>query len=129
MEALTEELPTDIYVRKIDLRYNKITESQILGPFIESMYINESILNIDFSFNSGHTDTVKQKVALCLLKNMDIVKKSAVPIKSAWLDIKQIQVLDEQLNAFMKEFSFVEDSFLSRDASREIKLLSQVQGD
>ena len=59
MEALTEELPTDIYVRKIDLRYNKITESQILGPFIESMYINESILNIDFSFNSGHTDTVK----------------------------------------------------------------------
>ena len=55
----TEELPTDIYVRKIDLRYNKITESQILGPFIESMYINESILNIDFSFNSGHTDTVK----------------------------------------------------------------------
>jgi hypothetical protein len=48
MEALTEELPTDIYVRKIDLRYNKITESQILGSFVDSLHINESVLNIDF---------------------------------------------------------------------------------
>jgi len=48
MEALTEELPTDIYVRKIDLRHNKITEPQILGSFVESLRINESLLNIDF---------------------------------------------------------------------------------
>ena len=126
MEALTEELQGDIYVRKIDLRHNKITETQILGPFVESMLINESLLNIDFSFNTGHTEAVKQKIALCLLKNKEIVKSSGVPIRASWINLKQIEVLDEHLNAFTKGFSFVEDSFLSKDANQEIKLLSQV---
>jgi hypothetical protein len=32
---------------------------------------------------------------------MEIVKNAGVPIKASWLDLRQIEILDEHLNGFM----------------------------
>ena len=40
MEAFSELIPYDIYIRKIDLSHNKFTEEMILGPLIEAMGYN-----------------------------------------------------------------------------------------
>ena len=94
----------------------------ILGPLIEAMSYNESLVNVKLVGNVGHTSTAKHKIALCLLKNLEIIKNENITIKSAWLDLKQIEVLDDQLDEFLQGFSFVEKevSFLSKDGNREI---------
>ena len=94
----------------------------ILGPLVEAMSYNESLVNVKLVGNIGHTSTAKHKIALCLLKNLEIIKNENITIKSAWLDLKQIEVLDDQLDEFLQGFSFVEKevSFLSKDGNREI---------
>lgn len=53
-----------------------------------------------------------------------------MPIKVSWIDVKQIKVLDEQLDEFVKGFTFAEEeSFLSRDGNKETQLLKSVQHD
>ena len=79
--------------------------------------------------NPGHSAKVKEKVALCLLKNMEVVKSAEEPIRAAWLDLNQISVLEDQLNTFVQGFSFIEDSFLSNGGTEEVRLLNQVSGE
>ena len=56
---------------------------------------------------------------------MDILKNTGVPIKASWLDLRQIEVLNEQLNEFMQGFSFVEEqSSFSKDGNRSVQLLN-----
>ena len=130
MQALSEQLTTDIYVRKIDLEKNKIKEEDILIEFIESIKFNESLININFQGNIGHTETVKNKVALCLLKNLDILKSQRVPIRKSWIDLTQIQILNDQLDEFVQGFTFAdEESFFSKDGNREVQLMKSVQPD
>ena len=120
MQALSEELVRNVYVRKVDVEQNKIPQQPILVDFIEAMKFNESLVNINLTGNVGYTENVKSKVALCLLKNMDILKAQQVPIRISWIDFKQIKVLDEQLDEFVKDFIFAEEeSFLSRDGNKE----------
>lgn len=90
MQCLTEQLPTEQYLRRIDLSFNKISEPMILGAFIDALTTNQSLINLDLSENPGHTTEVKEKVALCLLKNMEVVKNAEEPIRPAWLDPNQI---------------------------------------
>lgn len=112
------------------MSHNKIPEQPVLVNLIEAMRMNESLINIDLSSNPGCTKTVKHQLALCLLKNMDILKNASIPIKATWLDPKQIEVLDEQLNEFLQGFSFVEEaSFMSKDGNREVQLLNAIRGD
>ena len=73
----------------------------ILGPLIEAMGYNESLVNAKLEGNVGLTKTAKHKVALCLLKNLEIIKNENITIKGAWLDLKQIEVLDDQLDEFL----------------------------
>ena len=73
----------------------------------------------------GTTTTVKHQLALCLLKNMEILKNNQVQIKASWIDLKQIDVLDDELNGFMVGFSFAEEqSSLSRDGNKEVQLVN-----
>ena len=88
MVALYEEITTDIYVRKIDISHNKIPEEPIINGLIESMRYNESLVNIGLEGNPGLTENVRHKLALSLLKNMDIMKTNATPIRASWLNLK-----------------------------------------
>mmetsp|Transcript_17377 Transcript_17377/g.21934 ORF Transcript_17377/g.21934 Transcript_17377/m.21934 type:complete len:179 (-) Transcript_17377:1091-1627(-) len=75
IELLAQEVATDPYVRKLDLSYNSITmEDALAGPFIEAMKLNESAINVNLVGNKGFTAAVKGKLALCLLKNLEIYK-------------------------------------------------------
>ena len=49
-----------------------------MEDLIPAMKSNVSLTNIDIRFNSGHTDKIKQLLALCLLKNIDKLKKSKI---------------------------------------------------
>ena len=60
IEALSENIPNDIYVRKIDVSNNKIPEQPILSILIDALRINESLVNLDISGNPGCTSIVKQ---------------------------------------------------------------------
>ena len=109
IEMLSENLPNDIYVRKIDVSHNKIPEEPILLHLVDALKVNESVINFDLAENPGHTASVKKKLALCMLKNMEITKNMGAPIKPSWINLKQIEVLDSQLNEFVQGFSFAEE--------------------
>ena len=130
MQALAGQLTSDIYVRKIDLEKNKIQESDILGEFLEALKFNESLVNVNFAGNAGHTHTVKEKVALCLLKNLDLLKSDQVPIRSSWIDTNQIKVIQDQLDEFVEGFTYAEEeAYMTRGGNREVQLLKSVQPD
>ena len=60
VEALSENIPNDIYVRKIDVSENKIPEQPVLAHLIDALRLNESLVNFDMTGNPGCTATVKQ---------------------------------------------------------------------
>lgn len=60
VEALSENIPNDIYVRKIDVSDNKIPEQPVLALLIDALRLNESLVNFNLSGNPGHTARVKQ---------------------------------------------------------------------
>ena len=48
---------------------------------------NQSLTNLDLRFNPGYSIKIKQIVALCLLKNIDKIKRSReIHIKKKWLN-------------------------------------------
>ena len=77
--------------------------------------------------NSGHTTFIKEKLALCLLKNMELMQRADEPVKSSWIDYKQIEILDSKLNEFMQDFNFAEEaSCISRDGNKQVQLYNSV---
>lgn len=61
---------------------------------------------------------------------METLKNNNVQIKASWIDLKQIEVLDDQLNEFMQGFSFAEEhSVMSKDGNREVQLVNQISGE
>ena len=74
VEILSENIANDIYIRKIDVSDNKIPEEPILTNLVQSLQLNESLVNFNFNGNPGFTADAKHKIALCLLKNMEILK-------------------------------------------------------
>jgi hypothetical protein len=62
----------------MDLRYNKISEEVLRQDLIPALKHNNSLTNLDSRYNSGYTPKLNQLMALCLLKNVDKLKKSSV---------------------------------------------------
>lgn len=104
MELLADEVASDEYVRKLDLSHNKIPEEPIANAFIGGMRFNESLVNVDLKGNKGLTTDVKRQLALCLLKNLEIYKASGQAIKPTWIDMTQLEILDDQMKGFIQEF-------------------------
>ena len=49
------------------------------------------------------------------------MKEQGEPLKPSWVDLKLLEVLDDQLNEFVQGYSFAEESsFLSKDGTKEV---------
>lgn len=59
IEILAENIGNDIYVRKIDVSDNRIPEQPVLHGLIDSLRLNESLVNFDISSNPGCTSAVR----------------------------------------------------------------------
>ena len=74
-KGLTKLVGLDRYCRKLDLRKNNIAEAHMTEEFFKSLYCNESIINLDIRENTDVTKESFRKLALILLKNVEIAKK------------------------------------------------------
>ena len=65
----------DRYCRKLDLRKNLISESLLTEEFFKCFHCNETIINLDIRDNNDVSRESLRKIALILLKNVEIAKK------------------------------------------------------
>ena len=86
IECLSKILKNDRYCRKLDLSNNAFRAQDLDEEFFGSLNANETLINIDFRENTGYTPLIKKRVALNCLKNVEILKKSRVPVQKGWLD-------------------------------------------
>lgn len=107
MSAMSQILQTDRYLRKVDMRHNTLTESDIDPEFMQSLYLNESVLNFDLRGNPCNNPAMKKQVALCLIKNLEQVKLKNDPIRPSWVEWKILDVEDVDLNNLMHGLSMV----------------------
>jgi len=50
------------------------------------LYANESIIHLDLRENTGYTAQVQKKIALSLIKNIELAKTRNEPLRGSWLD-------------------------------------------
>jgi Ran GTPase-activating protein (RanGAP) involved in mRNA processing and transport len=60
MKSLAKTIKYDEYLRVIDLRYNKITESSLKPEFLAALKSNSSLTNLDLRHNTGFSKKLKQ---------------------------------------------------------------------
>ena len=88
-------------MRVIDLRHNRFTRSLIEDKtldFVKSLQRNESLTNIDMRNNSGFDKTLKFKMSLIMLRNIDKLRSSGVMVQGPWLN-RDILMVDEAIQA------------------------------
>jgi len=88
-DAFSKFIDTDEYLRVIDMSNNLIKEDSIISDLIPSLRFNKSLTNFDLRENPGYTRKVRKLTALCLLRNIDLLKKAELPsyaIGKTWLN-------------------------------------------
>ena len=89
VQSLSKFIQGDEYLRVLDLSHNQIPERVLLEEFIPSLRANKTLTNVDLRENPGYTAKVARLVALCLLKNIDRLKRKvqgAKLITKSWLN-------------------------------------------
>lgn len=86
LRTLSHVLATDEYLRVLDFRGNQITEEGIFADLIPNLKQNKTLTNLDLRENAGYSPKVKKVVALCLLRNLDRLKKSGLPTQKCWIN-------------------------------------------
>ena len=81
MKAFSKVLKYDEYLRLIDLRYNKITDNVVKSDLLPALKNNASLTNLDIRDNNINLYKNFQVIALCLLKNIDKLKRSKIIVK------------------------------------------------
>ena len=84
-------------------------EADIKGEFLESLRINESVLNFDLRGNPGNTVAMRKHVALCLIKNLEQVKLRNDPIRPSWVELKLLDPENSDLHTLMQGLSIMQD--------------------
>jgi hypothetical protein len=95
-------------LRKLDLRFNQI--KALDEEFLANLHANESVICLDLRENKVYTDQIKKRIALDLIKNIDVAKKSRALISPSWLDKdvlcltkKNLPLLTRGLNLVIEE--------------------------
>ena len=58
------------------------------------------------------------------------MQRTDEPVKPSWIDYKQIEVLDCNLNEFIEAFNFTEEvTNQSKDGGKEVQLFNSVKHD
>jgi Ran GTPase-activating protein (RanGAP) involved in mRNA processing and transport len=87
MRSLSSFLQADEYLRVLDLRGNNIPEDVIRDELIPDLKSNKTLTNLDMRENPGYTIRVRKLTALCLLRNLDRLKKSNITtIEKGWIN-------------------------------------------
>jgi len=81
VKAFSKVLKYDEYLRLIDLRYNKITDNVVKSDLLPALKNNASLTNLDIRDNNINLYKNLQVIALCLLKNIDKLKRSKIIVK------------------------------------------------
>ena len=84
MTTILDALKYDTYLRVLDLRKNKLTNSVVNNPkeldLIRDLQRNEALTNIDFRENEGFNKQLKFKLSLVMIRNIDIVRAKGVMV-------------------------------------------------
>ena len=86
MRTLSAVVAADEYLRVLDLRGNQINEESILTEMVPNLKQNKTLTNLDLRENAGYTGRAKKLIALCLLRNLDRLKKSCVKTQKSWMN-------------------------------------------
>ena len=73
----------------IDFSTNFMSEEVIMSELIPSLRINKTLTNFDIRENPGYSKKARKLTALCLLRNIDLLKKQQLPtyaIGKTWLN-------------------------------------------
>lgn len=92
----------DRYCRKLDLRKNLISESFLTEEFFKCFNCNETIINLDIRENIDISRESLRKVALILLKNVEIAKKSKTLLSKGWLDRGVLMLTKQEWPALVR---------------------------
>jgi len=91
-------LKQDDYIRVLDLRKNKLTSTVVNDTkkidFMRQIQSNESLTNIDLRANEGFNKSIKYKLSMVMLRNMDRLRSQGVIVQGSWLN-KEILTFKE----------------------------------
>jgi len=102
MKGLTKLVGLDRYCRKLDLRYNRLSEAMITEEYFKCFHCNETIINLDIRENSDVSRDSLRKVALVLLRNIETAKKSQILLCHGWLDRGVLMLTKQQWPALVR---------------------------
>ena len=77
-KALSKAIYVDEYLRVLDLSHNSFSEDCLREDLLPSLRHNNTITNLDLRDNPGYKMKIRKLSALCLLRNIDILKNKGV---------------------------------------------------
>lgn len=88
----------------LDLRKNlfstTLLEDTTTFDFVRSLQRNESLTNIDLRGNQGFNKTVKFKISLIMIRNIDKLREKGILVQGSWFN-KNVLMLNETINSTM----------------------------
>jgi Ran GTPase-activating protein (RanGAP) involved in mRNA processing and transport len=88
-ETFAKIIEGDEYLRVLDFSFNSIPSEAMEEHLLPSLRQNKTLTNVDLRENPGFNKKVRKLTALCLLRNIDIMKRQALPsyaIGKNWLN-------------------------------------------
>lgn len=102
IKNILNSLKYDEYIKVLDLRKN-LFSSSILNDtvnfdFVKSLQRNEAITNIDLRGNQGFDKTIKFKLSLIMIRNIDKLRNDGIFVQGPWFN-KHVLMLNETINS------------------------------
>lgn len=88
IELLSKCIRYDRFLKTMDLSNNCIEDFKVLVKY--GLKENTSLVNVDIIGNPGCNEKIRKQVALCLLKNLEIVKRSGIEVKDEWIKVENL---------------------------------------
>jgi hypothetical protein len=70
-------------LKVVDISNNCIEDFKVLVKY--GLKENTSLVNVDILGNPGCNQKTRKQIALCLLKNLEIIKRSGIELKEEWI--------------------------------------------
>ena len=83
IESLSKCIRYDRFIKVIDMSCNQIDDFKILIKL--GLKENTSLVNVDIIGNPGCNEKTRKQIALCLLKNLELIRRSGIEIKDEWI--------------------------------------------
>ena len=120
MKNLIQWLNYDEYMRYIDLRDNKIPIKST-KDLIDSLGLNKNIVNLDLRDNPWFNSSLKTKLAIRLVKNIDTLKRRREILKQNWINVEILKIeIPENMNEIIRKRFHVEVNNNSVEAREKI---------